>query len=228
MGKAFEYVWSIPLIGGILALIALLTPVASFNVMGVSWDWWMWTLSVMGVSGYGTESVFISDVDFIIPSLITSMVMILSILLLFSIAAKARTRKFDLKNFESISIITGVLLIGTMIYYLIAMDNAFFDGMVIEGVPFPAGLRFWEVFNPGFGVIGPFLTVVFAFIGAATFRYYSNRREDLFPSKMESFERKEPIEKLVKGVRFCPECGQGNISETQRFCMNCGFDLRTI
>ena len=226
MGKNYEYVWSIPLLGGILAIIAVLTPVASFNVMGVSWNWWMWNLSVMGVSGFGSESVFISDVDFLIPSLITTSIMILSIISLLSLAAKARKRKFDLKNFESTSIIIGFLLIGITIYYLLAIDSAFYDGLVVEGVPFPAGLHYWEVFNPSFGVIGPFLSATLAFVGAGVFRYYSKRKEDLIPSKMGILEKKGPIIKLTKGLNFCPECGQKIISVTQRFCLNCGFELQ--
>lgn len=228
MGKGYEYVWSIPLIGGILAIIAVLTPVAYFGEMGVSWNWWMWNLIVLGVGGYGSESIFISEMDFVIPSLITTGIMILSIISLLSLAAKARARKLDVKNFESVSILIGALIIGITIYYLIAMDSAFYDGLVIEGVPFPAGYHFWQLFSPSFGVIGPFLTAILAFVGAGAFRYYSKRREDLIPSKMGDFERKGPITKSMGVLNFCPECGEKIISETQRFCMQCGFDLQNI
>jgi hypothetical protein len=108
------------------------------------------------------------------------------------------------------------------------MDMAFYDGLVIEGVPFPAGIHFWELFNPSFGVIGPFFSAILAFIGAGVFRYYSKRIEDLIPSKMGIFEKKGPIIKSMGGLNFCPECGQKIISVTQRFCMNCGFELQNI
>jgi len=225
MGKSYEYVWSIPLLSGILAIITILTPVASFNMMGVSWNWWMWNLTVMGVSGLGSETVFISEVDFLIPSLITTSIMILSLISLLSLAAKVRKRRFDLKNFESTSIIIGALLIGITIYYLLAMDSAFYDGLVIAGVPFPAGLHYWEVFNPSFGVIGPFLSAVLAFIGAGVFRYYSKRKDDLIPSKMGILEKKGPIVKSKQGLNFCPECGQKTADFAQRFCMKCGIEF---
>ena len=224
----YEYVWSIPLIGGILAIIAVVTPVAYFDTMGVNWSWWVWALSVMGVSGLGSESIFITDLDIMIPSLITTGIMILSIISLLSLAIKVRARRLDTKHFESVSIIIGVLLIGITIYYLSAIDVAFYDGLVIAGVPFPAGLHFWEVFNPSFGVIGPFLSALLAFIGAGVFRSYSKRRGDLIPSKMGTFEEKKPITKSMEGKNFCPDCGQKIVSVTQRFCMNCGFELINI
>lgn len=228
IGKNYEYVWLIPLISGILAIIAFVTPVAFFNRMGISWYWWMWNLSVMGVSGLGSESIFISEIDFMIPSLIISCIMILSIITLLSLAIKARTRNLDMKNFESVSITIGTLLIGSNIYYLLAMDIAFYDGIVLGGTLFPPGFHFWDVFGPSFGVIGPFFSSGLAFIGAGVFRYYSKRKEELIPSKMEIFKKKGPTIKSMGGLNFCSECGKKIISVTQRFCMNCGFELQNI
>jgi hypothetical protein len=228
LGENYKYVWSIPLLSGILAIIAVVTPVASINTMGISWNWWVWNLSVLGVSGLGSESVFITEVDFMIPSLITTSILIFSIISLLLLALKTRTRKLDTKNFESISVIIGVLLIGITIYYSVAMDIAFYDGIVVEGIPFPAGIHFWDLFSPSFGVIGPFLSALLALIGAGVFRYYSKRKGDLIPSKMGIIEKKGPIIKSMGGLNFCPECGQKIISATQRFCMNCGFELQNI
>ena len=53
-------------------------------------------------------------------------------------------------------------------------------------------------------------------------------REDLIPSTMGVLERKGPITKPMDVLNFCPECGEKIISETQRFCMQCGFDLQNI
>ncbi len=228
MGENYEKMWSIPLIGGIIAIIAVLTPVASFDTMGVSWYWWMWTLSVMGISGMGSEALFITEVDIMIPSLITTVIMILNIISLLSLAIKTKTRKLDTKNFESTSIIIGILLIGITIYYLVTIDSAFYDGLIIEGTSFPMGYHFWEVFSPSFGVIGPFLSAVLTFIGAGVFRYYSKRRVELTPIKMGTFEERRPIIKSEGGLNFCPECGQKILSTAQRFCMNCGFELQQI
>ncbi|MHA1933108.1 MAG: zinc ribbon domain-containing protein, partial [Promethearchaeota archaeon] len=222
MPENYEYVWLIPLFGGIFTIIAVLTPVASFDMMGLSWSWWMWALSVMSASGLGSESVFISDVGVIIPSSITTGIMILSMISILTLAAKTRTRKLDTKHFESSSIIIGVIQIGITIYYLVAIDLAFYGGIVIEGVPFPAGAHFWEVFNPSFGIIGPFLSAFLAFTGAGVFRSYSKRRPDLMSTKMGTFDEKRPLVKSMEGLNFCPECGQKIISGTQRFCVNCG------
>ncbi len=228
MGEKHEYVWLIPLIGGILAIISVLTPVAYFSSGGLYWIWWMWSFSVIGGMGYGFENVIISEMDFMIPSSIITSVMIISIISFLSLAIITKKRKLNTRYFELVLIIIGVLLIGITLYYLFAIDSAFYDGLVVEGILFPPGFHFWEELDPSFGVIGPFLSAISAFIGAGVFRYYSNRRVDLMPPKMGIYEKKRTITKTIGGFNFCPECGQKIISEAQHFCMNCGFELQNI
>ena len=68
-------------------------------------------------------------------------------------------------------VISAVLSIGIMIYYIIAMDIAFYDGITIDGTIFPAGYHFCEVFQPGFGVFLPFISVALSFIGVGLSRH---------------------------------------------------------
>jgi len=43
-----DHIWIIPLIAGLLAIIAIFTPTASFSSGGATWNWWMWNLTVLG------------------------------------------------------------------------------------------------------------------------------------------------------------------------------------
>ena len=81
-----NYSWGFPLIGGILTIIGMLLPTASFDYSGTSWSWWMWDFSVMSVSGYGSISVFITETDFILPSMITSIAIFFCAINLFLLA----------------------------------------------------------------------------------------------------------------------------------------------
>lgn len=218
-----DYIWVIPLVAGVSAILAILTPTALFSYGGVTWNWWMWNFSTMGVVGYNSISVFISDVDFIIPSIISTSAVLISVVNLVILSITTRKRNLSTKNFELRSIISAVLSISIMIYYIIAMDIAFYDGLIIEGTIFPAGYHFWVVFNPNFGIILPFLSAALSFIGVGVFRYYSKRKEDIVPPKMDTIPEDIPVSKTIGRVKYCPECGNKNLLTDANFCTNCGF-----
>ena len=218
-----DYIWVIPLVAGFFAIIAILSPTANFSYGGVTWDWWMWNFTTMGVVGYSSVSLFISEVDFIIPSIITTSAVLLSAVNLLILSNKTRRRNLDTKDFELMSIISAVLSIGILIYYIIAMDKAFYDGLTIEGTIFPPGYHFWDAFNPGFGIFLPFISAALSFIGAGVFRYYSKRKEDIVPPKMDTIKEYFPVSKTMGKFNFCPECGYKILQADANFCISCGF-----
>ena len=221
--EAVDKIWAIPFTAGVFALLAILTPTASFSYMGVSWNWWMWDLITMGVVGYDSISSFISEIDFIIPSIITTSVVLLSLVNLSILFLSTRRAKLNTKNFNLKSIISAVLSIGIMVYYMIAMDIAFYDGLTVEGSIFPAGYHYWDVFNPGFGIVFLFLSVVLSFIGIGVFQYYSKRKEDIVPPRMDTGKEFIPAPKAMENLNFCPECGFKNLLTDAKFCTNCGY-----
>lgn len=223
-----DYIWLIPLVAGFFTILAILAPTAYFSYMGVTWNWWMWNLTTMGVFGYDSISLFISDVDFIIPSIITTSAVLLSVVNLLILASRARKRNLNTKNFELRSIISAVLSIGIMIYYFNAMDIAFYGGLTIEGTTFPAGYHFWDAFNPGFGIILLFLSAALSFIGVGVFRYYSKRKEDIIPPKMDTIPEYIPVSKTMGSLKYCPECGYKLLLADANFCTNCGFKFLKI
>ena len=218
-----DYIWVIPLVAGLLAILAILTPTAYFNQMVVSWSWWMWDLTTMGVTGYDSISLFISEWDFIIVSIITTSAILLSVVNLLILAITTKKRKLNTQNFGLMSIIGAVLSIGIIIYYMIAMDIAFYDGVTVDGTAFPAGYHFWDLFNPSFGIILPFISATLSFIGVGVFRYYSKRKEDIVPPRMDTVQEYTPASKTIGSLKYCPECGFKNLLTDAKFCTNCGF-----
>ena len=240
-----NYSWVIPLVAGFCTIIAILAPTAYFSYGGVTWNWWMWNLNTMGIVGYDSVSLFISELDFIISSIITTGAVFLSAVNLFILSNTTRKRNLNTKNFELMSVISAVLSIGIMIYYITAMDIAFYDGLTIEGTIFPAGYHFWDTFNPGWGVILPFISATISFIGVGVFRYYSKRKDDIVqpkvdtvqgyvppkigaineyaPPKMDTVKEYVPVSKTMGSLNFCPECGHKILQTDAHFCTNCGF-----
>lgn len=178
----------------------------------------------MGVVGYESISLFISEVDFIMPSIIATSVVLLSAVDLLILSIKTRRRNLSTKGFEVMSIISAVLSIGIMIYYIIAIDIAFYDGLTIEGTIFPAGYHYWDAFNPGFGIFLPFISAALSFIGVGVFRYYSKRKEDIIPLKMDTIKEDIPVSTKMGSLNYCPECGFKILQNFDaKFCTNCGF-----
>jgi hypothetical protein len=116
-----EYNWVLSLIGGILTIIGILLPTAYFSYSGTSWTWWVWNLTVMSVSGYGSESVFISEMDFIIPSMITSIIISLSAINLLILSYKTKETRLNKRDFLIWSLLSSGAIIGVMIYYINAI-----------------------------------------------------------------------------------------------------------
>ena len=218
-----DNIWLIPLIAGILVLLAILTPTAYFSYMGVTWNWWMWNFTMIDVTGYESVSLFISDGDIIIVSIITTCAILLSVVNLLILANTTQKRGLNTKDFELMSIISAVLSIGIMLYYMIAMDIALFDGVTIDGTPFSEGYRFWELFNPSFGIILPFISATLSFFGAGVFRYYSSRKEDIVPPQTDTVKEFVPVYKKTGTLNYCPECGEKLPRADANFCVKCGY-----
>jgi hypothetical protein len=230
--KTEDYIWVIPLIAGICAVIAILTPTAHFGSGGVSWDWWMWNFTTLGVYGYPSISLFVPEMDFIIPSIITTSAISLSAVNLFVLSNTTRKKQLYTKDFVLMSTISAVLSISIMVYYAFAIASAFSDGLIIEGVLFPPGFHFWFEFNPSFGIIFPFISAVLSFVGVGLFRRYSKQREFSIPSKMDNLPPKtyvakeyKPVSKTLEARNYCAECGYKLLRADVNFCTNCGFKL---
>ena len=232
-----NYIWLVPLISGIIAIIGILTPTAYlnetewFNGAKLKSDiyWWIWSFVSMSASisegGYSesfSENRFVSDSAFLIPSLITTFIIVFVAVNLFILAKSTKTKSWDSKIFMKSSLISASLLIGTMIIYMIVIDAVVYDGVDFFGTGSSAGFRFWSEFDIGFGIIAPFISASLVIIGAGIFRYYSKREDKVAPIRPEIIgEKPVQIRPIMDDLKFCHSCG-AKIKKSSAYCEHCG------
>jgi hypothetical protein len=216
-----EYDWAFPLVGGIIALIALLTPAAYYSTFSGSMNVWMWGLFSIYAYGYGSISTFTQDPGELFISISSSILVLISIIVIISKANKTRNYG-DKSKWLGASI---SLIIGTIFWIV---------GMEINGQIF-ASVSIWSILNPGFGVIGMFFGAILAIIGHGVNKMSPRQPRDLIVSKKSPFVRpivSKPIESSVEpkstSLKYCPKCGDKFILPDQKFCSNCGFEINNI
>lgn len=173
-------IWVFPVIVGTLAIISLLTPVASLNIMGgVKANLWMCGLYVYDYGGVVVGAEFISDPTVMIPSLIaTSLIVVAGV---GSIVSGLLLRKSgNARKLVIPTALMGILfIVGALVWYVLVPAN--FPMEAYLGPP-PLGwtMDLWSMdymsssvplHTIGFGLIGDFLAggLAFGTMGAALY-----------------------------------------------------------
>ncbi len=160
MKEIKKLVWIFPLIGGIITLIALLTPAAYFIYRSPSFtsDFYLWMCNLyfshrfeFGI--YTTIIEFDTQLIGLIPSIILSL--IITILSILTITTAIKCRKGTM-NINISWMVSAVVIIIATIIWMIMME-------VSRRVLY--GHQFWGIFNPGFGVIVPFIGAGLEIVG---------------------------------------------------------------
>lgn len=144
-----DYIWIFPLIGGVLTIIALLSPIAYFEGaffgLPVKWYLWMWGFGY-GINGFGV----VNDDEFLILSFGISLLFSISSIKLIHIAYRVKTYEdvYDSLNklLYAIGIFQVILIIGLMVVLEI-----FYTGI-------------WAIAEVGFGIIGIFISAFITII----------------------------------------------------------------
>lgn len=240
MADIRKNIWLIPLVAGILALIAVVTPAASMNVLGMlTANLWFWGLYTYDYTGFFSGTDFIMDPLVLIPSLITTILIALSGVLLVSAGARLKRDSDKLSFVRNFSAISGILILVAEILWLVMVPMFFpmayyWDTAFGSGGPYTfwtwnlGGFMNYPLHSVGFGVIGGFIAAGIAFgaVGAAS--YYSKERPMKAPKEKEG----TPIAKEAPPVKeselkFCPECGAEIEDPNIKFCGKCGFEFKT-
>lgn len=227
MGEIRNYIWTFPLLGGILTLIALLTPAVYIYEIGDYIFLWIWGLFSVQIHDYYYDTTYnlttFTDNELIlIPSIICSVFIFVGILALFSSSYSFR-KEIKKGNIEkNRGLAPSIIIMISTIAWMISMEISFIVG--------PGSMSFWSAYNVGFGVIGMFLGAIFGMIGYGVSKYMAKQRGEVKFLPKKGFQIKFSSDPTItaSNFNFCPECGQKIISETQRFCMNCRFELRNI
>jgi len=224
MGEIYDYVWGFPLVGAILGIIAMLAPSAYISDFSGSFYLWMWGLVSVQIfdpyyGNFGTTA-YTDNILIIIPSVIISIVIMISIISLLATANKCRN---DIKlgiTGNSKGLTPSILIVISTIAWIISIEVVYMSG----------GMSFWNLTSPGFGVIGMFLGSVITIIGYAVSKQGLKRRRDIEFMPKQSIGMKTVSTPIPVGstLNFCPECGQKTADFSQRFCMKCGIEFTKI
>lgn len=105
-----DYIWALPIIGGVLVLISILTPAHYANELGIDANYWMWGLYHLSVTGYGSETIFMFTEKFgpsrytmpiFFSGLIPAVLILICSIALIASSNAVRTGRRDIKNVEN-------------------------------------------------------------------------------------------------------------------------------
>jgi len=194
-----KYTWLFPFFSGIIAGLALLTPVAQFESY---FSIWMWGL--VNARLIENSLAFIDEQLIFFTGIGTSIAIMIFSLILIITGYLYRQRYFADKDLGKLWIGCGALILTSTIVSCVSLDYYTYDGY------FPYGI--WSSINPGFGAIGPILASIMA-IGSGIFVSVTERNNRM--------RRKIIPLSTIAPKTLCPHCKK-EISLNASFCSGCG------
>ena len=167
------YFWMIPFVGVVICSIALFTPAAFFE--NQIWNHtiyvWIWGYNVNKLVSVFDQSVSIDSQFYshslqLIPSLISSSIIIISIIIIAFSVYKHRKDFRDGKIKITQSLIPVILIIISTIIWMLSMEIA--ELSIYD-------LSMWDRYIPNFGVIGMFLGAGFIITGFIVIKKFRPR-----------------------------------------------------
>lgn len=198
-----KYWWLFPFFSGILALVGILTPIATLYTY---FSIWMWGLVFQRSSSNQIE--FINDKVILITGISITIVVLAFSMILILTGYLYHRKYFENKNIGNLWIWCGGFILGGTIVSLISLDFYTYNGN------FPYGI--WSSLNPGFGAIGPIMGGTLA-IGMGSFLSYSEAGRRSRSQKVIHLSEVAP-------KSICPFCGK-KISLNASFCSKCGKSI---
>lgn len=185
LGEIKDYIWPIPIIGGIFSIISILCPAAYFNYsdphdlflmrqIGL----WMWNLICISynlssyifqdwhfggsISYYGSPGgVYLDFSGFsLLFGLVFSCIIIISSSLTIFYANQVRIRKIEPSKAIKLWFLLAIIMITSVIGWILTQEFFIQHTSTYDDMPF----SFWAHFIPGFGVIGPFIAAALILI----------------------------------------------------------------
>ena len=196
-----KFIWAFPVISGIVAIIGVVTPVASYYN---SFSIWIWGLIYSRAPDISFE--FIDQKIILIIGISTSITISICSILLIITGYLYKKGNFNDKKIAKLWIICGIFIMTSIIATLISLDFYTYNGN------FPYGV--WDFLNPGFGAIGTISGSVIAMAIGIT----------VSVSEIERPRRIVPISKLAPKI-ICPFC-ENPISLNASFCSKCGNKIK--
>lgn len=229
-----EYLWALPLIGGILILISIFTPAYSASLYPVEEYYWMWGLAYTSVTGYGSRTIFLATEEpaqYLMPVFLSGFIPFLIItigsLTLVISSNAVRIGRCDIKQRENLWVIMGITMIIAPIVFIIGIDITTLNYVESQLGPLPPGLNFWDIYDPGFAVIAPFIGAVLSIAGSITSKKMQPREVPIYATQRQGgMITKTPIGQISHKIKFCSECGHQLLYSGAKFCSSCGEAIK--
>lgn len=234
MREIKDYIWIVILIGGILTLVSILTPVSYVIRSNLEYYTWMWGLSFYNLEGWGSEISFRllgaptpRSIPRYLSRLIPTIFILLSSIILIIIANRLRVGITQIKEIENKLIGWGVITILGPIFFMITLNITM---TVLNGESYVL----FSSTSPGFAFIGPFIGGSLTLISGIVSKTKISREEVTRIAETKDFITKTGAAlatattalPIISQISFCPECGQKVFQKGGKFCANCGFDFR--
>ncbi|MEJ2249105.1 MAG: hypothetical protein P8Y70_09015 [Candidatus Lokiarchaeota archaeon] len=228
-----KYMYAFPLVSAILSIIAILTPTAGTDLMGLMMMYiWMWGLFYISIAAIPPASSGITLIEFtsnyslLAFSIFCTIIIILSIILLVISTVRLKNGR----NMDTMMIISSTILIAISIIYIIGVEIIFSALTAIPGITTGISISIWSILNPSFGIIGPIIAGIVGIAGALIDKFYVRKLKPEVKESNEGLYKERKIQPDVEevGKNFCPECGSKLEKEDLKFCSNCGYNLSDI
>ena len=156
--KIRKYFWILNIVGGLITLIAILTP-TSYNDYSLPY-YYVW----MNQIGVDVDPLAIyllrEDVFLVAISTILALIIFSSALLSITLTSISLRNSLPFKKLQWKMIILALLAIASTLFWIIMMESFYNE----------AGYNHWVAtgggYSPCFGVIGPFIGAAFVVLGS--------------------------------------------------------------
>ncbi|TKJ23841.1 MAG: hypothetical protein CEE43_01380 [Promethearchaeota archaeon Loki_b32] len=223
-----DYIWILPFIGSILAAISIFTPAAVISSGSGQLLQYMDGFYV--ILGRGTPEFGFVDIPILMIVGIVCLILMLTSTIIMFISSLTH-RKSDA---PASWIVLGILFIGGAIYYIAGTEVGY---MIYGMINYDMQLSFWDIFDPSFGAIAPFISGGLSILGYIISKSVGKEQMEITPISKditpvskeealvsEAISQPIPIEES-QSIKFCPACGEKIPSAEAKFCPGCGQNL---
>ena len=142
-----EHLWVLPLIGGILALISIITPTAT-HVFSSTTTFYCWTWFILSV-GQQVSFVINSDSTLLFVGLLSSFLILMALGTIIITTYKIKKDSIKKSTITLAWLVSGILILVGFIISVLSLNSYVLDGYI-----------------PSFGAFGQGIAAVIVIIGA--------------------------------------------------------------
>jgi len=187
-------IWILPFLGGLLSLIILIFPTASYYFSNEGYEFtrnfWMWGFFYARYYffEYFKNETFLGFTIFapeiFVPGLIATIFILASANSCIKTALRFRKGERHFSEIKKSWLITGILYIISPIIYVVGMQIGFSLNQQRSGGSL---LNFWQNHVPNFGIIAPFISGLLVLIGVILGTVIAGKQDILNSNKIPSF-----------------------------------------